>query len=524
MRFGIAFVVGAPLRSLRGRVTLITLITVGLGLAAADLVLVGALARDARHGVDMDLDRRVSTVIGVQDPGAQKRVVLQSPSEARASAHDRRALAAKDRAAKLKLLSRSASAQRTVGLNLLGGSGVFTRVIIDGQVVKQAGDVAAAGLALPTSTGFATANGGGEQWRTLTVVDGKGVDQLGESLGPALARAASEGEQVVILSLIALGATGAVVWLIAGVALRPVRSLRAGAERVSTTRDLSARLVEGRGPAETVGLARALNAMLARLAASSRETELALAATRRFAADTGHELRTPLTSAQANLDVLQRNHQIPAEERDRILNDIAADQRRLVDLLDALQALARGDAAVTLAREPVDVADVLDAAVQDARRRWPLLRLRIVDCVEPAAVLGWPEGIRIMVDNLLRNSAVHAGPRARVDIALRAEDGRTTLTVDDDGPGVPLAERNRIFERFTRGTSGSSGSGLGLALVAQQAALHGGGARVGDGPLGGACFEVWLRSASPSVAVEHAELPASSIAAERPHRQTAEGA
>ena len=99
-------------------------------------------------------------------------------------------------------------------------------------------------------------------------------------------------------------------------------------------------------------------------------------------------------------------------------------------------------------------------------------------------VTGWPEGLRLLIDNLVENAVRHGG--RHVLVRLVREDDALRITVDDDGPGVPAAERERIFERFTRGAGAKSpGSGLGLALVAQQAELHGGRFELSDGPLGG---------------------------------------
>jgi signal transduction histidine kinase len=234
--------------------------------------------------------------------------------------------------------------------------------------------------------------------------------------------------------------------------------------------------------------------MLARLEQSAAETERALEATRRFAADVGHEVRTPLTSMRANVDAVRRNPSMPQAQRSAILDDVAREQEDLVAVLDALQALARGDAATALPREPVDMAEVADAAVAAARRRHPAARVELVAAEGEHLVEGWPDGLRLLVDNLIENALRHGGSRAAV--ALERDHGGTlALRVDDDGPGIPRADRARVFERFVRGPGATSpGSGLGLALVAQQAQLHGGGVEVGESPAGGARFTVRLPS------------------------------
>jgi two-component system sensor histidine kinase PrrB len=243
------------------------------------------------------------------------------------------------------------------------------------------------------------------------------------------------------------------------------------AASVSTTRDLTTR-VDTAGPAEVHDVAESLNAMLARL-------ETSVAAIERFTADAGHELRTPLTSLRANLSVLGHG---PDE---RVLMDLERDVARLAALLDGLQALARGDAGAA-EREPVDVGEVADAALVDARRRHPAVDFALGD--GELVVHGDASGIRAALDNLLENAARHGANTVRVGIA------GDRVTVDDDGPGIPASERERVFERFARGSRTSApGSGLGLAIVAQQAALHGGEAHIEDSPLGGARVVVTMR-------------------------------
>jgi signal transduction histidine kinase len=233
--------------------------------------------------------------------------------------------------------------------------------------------------------------------------------------------------------------------------------------------------------------------MLARLESSVGETEAALEATRRFAADVGHELRTPLTSIRANFGTLERNPELGAEERTATLAELAREQDRLVAMLDSLQALARGDAGKALPMEPVEFASVVDAAVEAARRRHPSAEFEMRhEDGDSARVHGWPDGLRLLVDNLLENAVRHGGRRIGVTLA------GDRLVVDDDGPGIPDSERELIFERFFRGgRTRAPGSGLGLALVAQQVGLHGGAIDVSESSSGGARFTIRLRPPGP---------------------------
>jgi signal transduction histidine kinase len=111
-------------------------------------------------------------------------------------------------------------------------------------------------------------------------------------------------------------------------------------------------------------------------------------------------------------------------------------------------------------------------------------------------IWGWPDGLRLAVDNLVRNAVTH-GPATRVVLAGQRLDHMITITIDDNGRGLPADERSSVLGRFARGsTAASGGSGLGLALVAQQAALHGGDIVLSDSPLGGLRATLTLSTSS----------------------------
>jgi two-component system, OmpR family, sensor histidine kinase PrrB len=303
------------------------------------------------------------------------------------------------------------------------------------------------------------------------------------------ARRRSLRRTLALLGLVALvvGALG--VWLAGGVVLRPLRRLRRATASIAGDRDLERRVADDRGPSEVRELAASFDEMLARLGRSAADRERALAATRRFAADAGHELRTPLTSIQATLSALARHPGLPADRRARMAADALEQQRRLVALLDGLQALARGDASPERSR--VDLAEVVDAAVAAVRERHPGVRVGAHLPGGAVPVDAWEPGLRSLLDNLLENAARHGRPQGTVGVAL-SDGERPELVVEDDGPGIPDADRERIFEPFTRlAANGTEGSGLGLALVAQQARHHGADVEVTRSKrLGGARFVV----------------------------------
>ena len=121
------------------------------------------------------------------------------------------------------------------------------------------------------------------------------------------------------------------------------------------------------------------------------------------------------------------------------------------------------------------------------------MRYELAGRVDEGTVDGWEGGLRLIVDNLLDNAALHGRPSGSVSVGLERADGDLVVRVDDDGPGIAPEERERLLEPFARGAgAGPDGTGLGLAIVAQQAALHGGALHLGDSSRGGLGVEVRL--------------------------------
>ena len=297
-----------------------------------------------------------------------------------------------------------------------------------------------------------------------------------------------------LIGTVATLLTGLATFVVAGLAARPLRQLREGTERVAATEDLTTRITLDDAPTEVAAVADGLNTMLARLERSRDGREAALHAARRFAADAGHELRTPLTAMQAALDTLVRNAEMPPAMREEIVLEVAEETRRLSTLLASLQTLARADAGLLGAVAQLDLRDVVAEAVDAARQRHPDVTLAAVLGERPAVVRGAEPWLRSIVDNLLRNAAVHGRPDGRITARISVAEDAVTLMVDDDGTGFPVEERERAFERFTRGADATDrpGSGLGLPLVAQLTSLHGGTVTIDDAPSGGARVTVVL--------------------------------
>ena len=382
---------------------------------------------------------------------------------------------------------------------LLAGSGTFAQLAVSGEVIEQQGDVPEDPPDVPSRDGFSTVGIDGKSWRSLTVTVDPVRDirfEVLRSLKPVEEQVEDTSRLVLILGGLALVITGLAAWLFTGVAVRPLARLGEGAARVSGAEDLGTPLPEDDGPDEVRSLARALNAMLARLGASTDALERALHATRRFTADAGHELRTPLTGIRANLDTLARNPDLPLSQRQALVAETTAEQERTIHLLEGLQALARGEAADTLPREDVELGDLVDAALHDARRRHPAVTYELAEDIGGAAVHGWPSGLRLMVDNVLDNAALHGRQGGRVAVALERDRQALVMRIEDDGPGIPTTDRDRLLEPFTRGeATAAPGTGLGLAIVVQQVTLHGGTLRLDVADRGGLRVEIRLPAA-----------------------------
>lgn len=276
----------------------------------------------------------------------------------------------------------------------------------------------------------------------------------------------------VLLVLVAVTA-----WTVTGRALRPVEQIRREVDAIGD-RGLDRRVPEPGGADEVARLATTMNAMLDRLEAAQERN-------RRFVSDAGHELRSPLATIRHQLEVARG-------ERDRIDPDVAdrllAEERRMAHLVDDLLLLARSDEG-TAVRHPVPV-DVDDLVLEEVRRLRTTASGVGVDGsgVGAARVVGDPRALARAVRNLADNAARHAD--GRVALGCRTDGPDVTLWVDDDGPGIPPDDRHRVLERFTRlddaRTRATGGYGLGLAIVAEVVAAHGGTVTVLDAPLGGA--------------------------------------
>ncbi|MBM0202452.1 HAMP domain-containing histidine kinase [Micromonospora sp. STR1s_5] len=288
------------------------------------------------------------------------------------------------------------------------------------------------------------------------------------------------------VAIMVAGSGAALGWYATRHGLRPLTAVADAAEKIAAG-DFTARLDTATDP-DLTRLSSSFNQMVDRLAHRIERD-------RRFAADVSHELRSPLQTLAAAASVLarRREHQ---DERTAIAAGLVADeidrfQRLVNDLID----LARSDQpahrasvdVVALARDACRALDLPTALVHlapDVPATWLVERRRVAQ----------------ILANLLYNAVTYGGGPAGVRLGRDGSAG--IIEVEDDGPGVPVEDREAIFDRFVRGraahTRGTGdGTGLGLALVAQHATAHAGHVTVGDRPGGGACFLVTLPGSLP---------------------------
>lgn len=220
-------------------------------------------------------------------------------------------------------------------------------------------------------------------------------------------------------------------------------------------------------------------------------------AQRRFVADASHELRTPAALIRANAEVLQREDLV-AEDGRPLVQDVVSEADRLGRLVGDLLAIAASDATgLALDRRPVDLSTLAGETVRGltALAAEHTVTLAAEDD-GPLTVQGDRDRLVQLVVILVDNAIDHSPPDGRVIVRVTHRGRLAELSVEDQGPGVPVAERERIFEPFTRlpgvRRDRSEGTGLGLAIASRIVAAHGGSIAVDDGPGGGARFVVDL--------------------------------
>jgi two-component system sensor histidine kinase MprB len=370
----------------------------------------------------------------------------------------------------------------------LGGPGGYAQVVRPNGAAIELGPLG--GLTLPVTDealAVATGNSGGGfsaihvesvHLRVLTA-------PLGDLGAVQVARPLNDADRVldrlrvvlVVLVLVGTALAAAASRLFSRRVVAPVTELTEAAEHIEATGDLGRR-IDATGEDEVGRMAARFNAMLARLQTSQSQQ-------RQLVADASHELRTPVTSLRTNVEVLRDAPVMAEADRRALLDDVVEQAEELGNLVGDLISLAR-DGEAPPATEDVRLDELVAEAVVRARRHAHRTDFQLL--AEPTVVTGAPDRLGRAINNLLDNAAQHSD---RVEVRVGA-DG--TVSVRDHGPGIPKADVAHLFDRFYRGATarGRPGSGLGLAIVRQVAEAHGGSVRVESPEDGGARFVLSL--------------------------------
>ncbi len=414
-------------------------------------------------------------------------MLLATQSETRRLSAGDRARSATEVANEAAAAYRSAGSWSGADLNAAfalaseNDSGLVIRAA-DGQIVG--GGAARAGRGPPA--------GRGSRATVVTepvVAAGQGVGTVELHFRGSLTHAQSVlrdklGRAVLLGSLIAVAIALLGAALVSQRITLPLRRLAAAARRLRAG-DLDARVAGHSDPGELGELARTFDSMADTLASQAE-------ARRRLAGDLAHEVRTPIAILQGNLEELVDDAGQATPER---LASLHEEVLRLGSLVEQLDVLGQADAPVhVIDTARVDVGELVRAQLEALRPQLDAKRLAVDQRLEAVTVRGDRVRLGQVVANLLSNALKFTPEDGRIEVVVESAGNEARISVADSGPGIPLDERERVFDRFWRGAAASavSGRGIGLAVVADNVGAHRGRVELESSDTGGAKFVVTL--------------------------------
>ena len=312
----------------------------------------------------------------------------------------------------------------------------------------------------------------GQRWRIYVMplsATGRYLE-VAAPLGPIDASVDRLGWLLVGFGAFGSAAAFAAAWLLAGRALRPIRSLTTTAGDIARSRNFSQRVPLAPVEDELRRLGLTFNEMLQSL-------EIAYQGQQRFVADASHELRAPLTAIQANLELLEQHPDMSSADRGEAVNEASREATRLGRLVAELLALARADAGIAVRPRPVDLDRLALEAVQEARHLRDGPRIEI-EKLESARLSGDPDRLKELLLILLDNAVKYTPKQGLITFRLERNGACARVAVHDTGIGIRAEDLPHVFERFYRADPARStdpgGSGLGLAIARWIAERHGG--------------------------------------------------
>jgi two-component system OmpR family sensor kinase len=300
---------------------------------------------------------------------------------------------------------------------------------------------------------------------------------------------------LVVVGLLALAAAAAASWWVIRHGLRPVDRMVETAAAIAAG-DLSRRVPDADPETELGRLGTALNEMLGQIEAGIQERVAGEARLRRFVADAAHELRTPLTSLRGYAELFRQGALPTTEAVANAMSRIESEGGRMARLVDDLLLLARTDQGRPLEKEPVDLVRLAREAAGDFAAADPGRPLTS-ELAGAAVVVGDPIRLRQAIDNLLANVRAHTPPGTPARVSVQRNGHWAEVTVADEGPGIPVQDQTRVFERFwrgdpARGRTSAGGAGLGLSIVDALVRAHGGTIAIDSAPGQGTAFTMRL--------------------------------
>jgi two-component system OmpR family sensor kinase len=345
--------------------------------------------------------------------------------------------------------------------------------------------------------GFTTLSTESGPWRVFSALAAEQVVQIAQPMSARRELAASMALRTIVPLLAVLPFLAILIWFTIARGLKPLDRVAAAVARRSPT--LLEPLPDTDLPREVQPLVGALNDLLSRLSHT-------LGAQRAFVADAAHELRTPLTAVHLQAQLAERA--TTDAERAAALGELKGGLERATRLVEQLLTLAREEPGVSEAPPAsVDLAALAREVIADLA---PLAGAKGIDLglssTAASMVKGDADALRTLISNLADNAIRYTPAGGRVDVALADDAGSVVLTVRDSGPGIAVEDRERVFDRFYRGSGagGIRGSGLGLAIVKQIAERHRAQVQLGPG-IEGRGLGVTVRFSQP---IPHASLAA----------------
>lgn len=345
----------------------------------------------------------------------------------------------------------------------ISGRGVLAKIVrLDGSVVGPAAGLDASATRQRRVRTVLLPSGA-----ALTLLSGRTEEQ---------AATARLGQLLVVVGAGTVGVTAVALLVTVGIALRPLDAMTALATSTARGRR-GGRLTPERSDTELGRAASAFDEMLDSLEGAESAARESEARIRRFVADAAHQLRTPTAGIQAAAEtLLHAGAQDDPEVRERMTALLIGETKRASRLVDDLLWMARIDAGLELAREPVDLLELARAEVERMRLVAPSVRWRAEGVA--TVVTGDRERIGQVLTNLLENAQRHSPCDGVVRVRVTSMTTGAEVTVTDEGPGVPVADRERVFERLARleehPPDAAGGAGLGLAIARGIARAHGG--------------------------------------------------